>query len=387
MVLSARWALQPLVITRRHLRHVLPTVDRELEHWGRRAQEIPDPDLRRQALSSLTHKRFHCEGGSVFAAGINAGREHGEREELRIREALIRFIVALQTISDYLDNLCDRTQSLDPTDFRQMHQSMLDAIAPDRPPLGHYYRFHPNHDDGGYLDALVDTCRTVLSGFPRYQGVEEAVQRLIGLYVDLQVGKHIAPEKRVVTLKHWFASHEGDYPELKWWEFAAASGSTLAVFALVSGAAQLRPSLDAPEQLAECYFPWICGLHILLDYLIDQEEDRREGDLNFVSFYADEREIEARMGWILQRALESIQILRDRHLHLTVVEGLLGLYLSDPKVVAQGLQHTASTLLRRAGWRARLIHRYCRAWRRRSDELRKSALPGVERIQREKLTE
>src|SRR5690606_21120523 len=132
--------------------------------------------------------------------------------------------------------------------------------------------------------------------------------------------------------KHWFASHEGDYPELKWWEFAAASGSTLAVFALVSGAAQLRPSLDAPEQLVECYFPWICGLHILLDYLIDQEEDRREGDLNFVSFYADEREIEARMGWILQRALESIQILRDRHLHLTVVEGLLGLYLSDPKV-------------------------------------------------------
>ena len=33
------------------------------------------------------------------------------------RANAIKFIVAYQTISDYLDNLCDRSTSLDPDDF------------------------------------------------------------------------------------------------------------------------------------------------------------------------------------------------------------------------------------------------------------------------------
>jgi len=385
---SARWTWKPLLITRRHLVHVLPQVERELDLWRGRAGEIPDPELRRQALSSLTHKRFHCQGGSVFATRF-AGPFPGDDEVAsRARAAVVRFIVALQTISDYLDNLCDRTQSLNAADFRQLHQSMMDAISPDQPRAGDYYRFHPHREDGGYLEALVTACRSILSQLPGFPGVQKPVRRLMGLYVDMQVAKHIRPEKRVEALEDWFARHRAQYPDLRWWEFAAASGSTLAIFALVSQAAGQGPSPDPPQRLVGCYFPWICGLHILLDYLIDQEEDRREGDLNFVSFYAGQAEAEARMAWMLERALESIAGLRDRHLHLTVVEGLLGLYLSDPKVVAQGLQPVAGALLRRAGWRARLVHRYCLSWRRNSQRLRPHrGLPGVEPIQREKLLE
>ena len=44
------------------------------------------------------------------------------------REA-IRFIVAYQTISDYLDNLCDRSTSLDPKDFSALHEAMKDALT------------------------------------------------------------------------------------------------------------------------------------------------------------------------------------------------------------------------------------------------------------------
>jgi len=158
-----------------------------------------------------------------------------------------------------------------------------------------------------------------------YRAAVEGVR--LGLYEFLEYRTLERPEKRVEALEDWFARHRAQYPDLRWWEFAAASGSTLAIFALVSQAAGQGPSPDPPQRLVGCYFPWICGLHILLDYLIDQEEDRREGDLNFVSFYAGQAEAEARMAWMLERALESIAGLRDRHLHLTVVEGLLGLYL------------------------------------------------------------
>lgn len=38
---------------------------------------------------------------------------------------------------------------------------------------------------------------------------------------------------------------------------------------------------EMTEKIKAGYFPYIQGLHILLDYLIDQEEDKAGGDLNF----------------------------------------------------------------------------------------------------------
>lgn len=354
----------PLLITGRHLAEVLPLVDAELAEWRRLAEAIPDPALREHAIGSLVHKRFHCEGGSVFATWAS-----------RAKATLVRFIVAFQTISDYLDNLCDRTESLDPDDFRQLHRSMFDAVSPAHPAQGAYYRHHPNSDDGGYLASLVAACREALTQVPGFPDVEERVRRHLSLYVDLQILKHIAHERRVPELVKWFEAHAREHPSLRWWEFAAATGSTLAIFALVADASRRAP-LEAPGRLDQAYFPWIGGLHILLDYLIDQEEDRREGDLNFVSFYSGSDELEARMNWILQEALRAAGTLRDRSFHVTVIEGLLGLYLSDPKVERHGLEKTAAALLRQAGWRARIVHAYCRRWRRRGRRTRPEVPSG-----------
>lgn len=340
------------MITRRHIARVLPLVDRELAQWSERARSIPDPALAAQATASIAHKRFHCEGGSVFAAWSKDGP--GAEGA-----ALVRFIVALQTISDYLDNLGDRTGSLDPRDFRQLHQAMLDAVSPGTAPAGDYYRFHPHQDDGGYLDALVGTCREVLSSLPRYETVRLRVTRLVRLYTDLQCYKHAEPDQRVPALQAWFDRHSSGYPGLKWWEFAAACGSTLGVFALVAEAARSIP-VEAKERLEAAYFPWIAGVHILLDYFIDQEEDRRENDLNFVSFYSSASEAAGRMGWLLGQALHHARGLADPPFHLTVIEGLLGLYLSNPKVREQGIEGVARELLARGGVRARIVHAYCR---------------------------
>ncbi|WP_156112710.1 DUF2600 family protein, partial [Halobacillus sp. BBL2006] len=94
-------------------RRIFPAVHQELNYWIERAQAIPNDELRTQALSSIEDKTFHCEGGSIYA--VLAGDNWKDA---------IRFIVAYQTISDYLDNLCDRSTSMDPTDFRMLHQSM-----------------------------------------------------------------------------------------------------------------------------------------------------------------------------------------------------------------------------------------------------------------------
>ncbi|HZL64920.1 MAG TPA: DUF2600 family protein, partial [Thermoleophilia bacterium] len=108
-----------LTMTPKILLQVRPCVLAHLRHWTGRARTIPSPELRRQALASIADKTFHCEGGGIY--GLLAGD--------RRREA-VRFIVAYQTISDYLDNLCDRGTSLDPQDFRALHASLRHALTP-----------------------------------------------------------------------------------------------------------------------------------------------------------------------------------------------------------------------------------------------------------------
>lgn len=328
---------------------VLPDAHRCLDGWRRRAEGIPDPELRRQALLSIRTKAFHCEGGAAY----------GLLAEEKCPEA-IRFIVAYQTISDYLDNLCDRSTSLDPADFRALHESMPDALTPGAAP-GDYYRFHGERDDGGYLASLVATCQEVLNGLPAYDAIAPALAELAGLYGDLQVHKHVREAERVPRLKEWFEAHRGGLPEMSWFEFAACCGSTLGIFCLVACAFDGHISAELAARIRDAFFPWVQGFHILLDYFIDQEEDRIGGDLNFCFYYEDNGEMLRRLEHFFHRADGSTAGLPHAPFHRMVNRGLLATYLSDPKVQRQkGVHETARTILRRSGWMTRFF--YVNGW-------------------------
>ena len=59
--------LNPLSLMTQVYREVMPAVHEELKFWKKRAEEIPNQELKGQALASITHKTFHCEGGSIMA--------------------------------------------------------------------------------------------------------------------------------------------------------------------------------------------------------------------------------------------------------------------------------------------------------------------------------
>ncbi|MGI6620630.1 MAG: DUF2600 family protein [Bacillota bacterium] len=158
---------------------IFPLAKRELKEWERKARSIPDPELRGQALASIGKKSFHSVGGAVFAL-LNGHRV----------KDLVKAIVAIQTISDYLDNLCDRAcfwnpaagkggvmgvecpeEPADPTQgtvrsnaldaaarrflsSMRLHGAMLCAVDPTRP-MEDSYSLYPAGDDGGYLKRLA----------------------------------------------------------------------------------------------------------------------------------------------------------------------------------------------------------------------------------------
>lgn len=319
--------------------NVLPDTHRCLNEWKNLAKQIPDPELRRQALTSIETKTFHCEGGSAY--GLLAGEK---------REEAIRFIVAYQTISDYLDNLCDRSTSLDPADFRGLHESMLHALTPGAR-CANYYRFRDEQDDGGYLISLVTTCQDVLEKLPAYDKISSALRELAGYYCDLQVHKHVREEERVPRLKNWFETYRDDLPAMSWYEFSACCGSTLGIFCLVACAFDEQCSDDLVSRVKGAYFPWVQGFHILLDYFIDQEEDRIGRDLNFCSYYKDEAEMLSRLTHFFNQADINISGLPNPEFHRMVNRGLFAIYLSDKKVSRQETVHRmARKIIRLGGW-------------------------------------
>ncbi|MFS0864461.1 tetraprenyl-beta-curcumene synthase family protein [Fredinandcohnia sp. 179-A 10B2 NHS] len=304
-------------------RDVFPIVHRELAVWKQKAEEIPDDELRKQALASINTKTFHCEGGAILAL---LTPDH-------IKEC-IRFIVAYQTISDYLDNLCDRSTSLDPIDFQSLHDSMPDALVPGKN-TKNYYQYRAEQNDGGYLESLVTTCQKSLEKTKHYQKISTYLQELAQYYCDLQIHKHVQVEERVPRLENWFQLHRTQLPKMEWYEFSACSGSTLGIFCLVAYAFQDDFQEEMAQKIRDGYFPYVQGLHILLDYFIDQEEDRKGGDLNFCFYYQHEHQLVERLKHFIIQADKHTEGLPNEKFHRLINRGLLGLYLSDEKVRSQ----------------------------------------------------
>ncbi|WP_078555567.1 tetraprenyl-beta-curcumene synthase family protein [Bacillus alkalicellulosilyticus] len=333
-------------------RKVVPDVHHLLRKWKEKASVIPNEELRNQALMSIETKTFHCVGGGIY--GLLAKEQF---------DNVLSFIVAYQTISDYLDNLCDRSTSQDPADFQMLHLSMKHALTPGVNRIN-YYEQREDQDDNGYLKELVGTCQNALVSLPNYSVIAPHLLELCDYYCDLQVFKHVQKEKREELLQEWFTKHKAKFPEMTWYEFSACAGSTLAIFCLVAYASHPQLTNDDAIQLKKSYFPWVQGLHILLDYFIDQEEDRAGGDLNFCFYYPSEENMVERFQYFIEKAKMSIQGLRDEPFHSLIVKGLLAIYLSDKKVQQQKqVRKIARRLIKTGGVSTRFFFLNCKFYR------------------------
>lgn len=351
MFTSLKYSTASLSLITNFVRKVFPLVNSELGHWQQFAENNGCQELREQALASIRAKKFHCQGGSIYSLykGVST-------------PDFVRLVVALQTISDYLDNLCDRAGIADENAFRQLHLAMSDALDPDRP-LNDYYCYYPFKNDGGYLQKLVTTCRQEILKLPSYHLVKEETLRFASLYSELQTYKHLDLAVRENKMRDWIRPHLNVYSDLGEWEFAAATGSTLGMFMLCAAASSPNLSADDAARFANAYFPWISGIHILLDYFIDAAEDLEGGDLNFVAYYCDERQVLARLDFFTKQALAQANNIPEPIFTMTVIHGLLAMYLSDPKTNRPSERVISKALLKNGGAYTRLLYGLCKLLR------------------------
>ncbi|GAB6153534.1 tetraprenyl-beta-curcumene synthase family protein [Desulfosporosinus burensis] len=344
--------ISPVKLIYQYVSKVFPLVKRELEGWQCLAAQLTDARLSRQATESIRTKAFHCQGGSIYALypGVDL-------------EATIQFIVAYQTMSDYLDNLVDSLEIRDEKAFAQLHLAMHEALNPQAVPSD-YYEYYPYREDGGYLVRLVTTCQNSLKGLPSYDIVQEEGIGLAKLYSCLQTYKHLAIEERESKMLDWIRPNLLSDSKITAWEFAAASGSTLGIFCLYAAAFDPQLSVTQGKEIKQAYFPWICGLHILMDYFIDLREDKETNQLNFVAYYEHNEMLHERLQLFVENSFTQAEKLEYPKFHRIVVQGLLAMYLSDEKGSDREIRSISKQLLKDSGWEVNLLFRLCRLLRK-----------------------
>lgn len=321
----------------RFLRKIVPHARLELEGIRALAGSIRDDALRSEALASIEGKAYHVAGGCILATFLPKSRAR----------AYVELVAPLETIYDYLDNLCDRHPDVPAQAYPVLHQAIADALDPDAAPHD-YYALGPRGSDNGYLQRLVTRVQRSLQRVEGYRALLPVFREAARLYAEMQTFKHYPAGERERACREWFAARKDDrVADLEWYEFACAAGSQFQVYAplyeLFAGRAQ---SIGAAYR---AHFPAVAALHVLLDSFIDQAEDREHGELNFAAAYPAPAVMRERTGYLAGRAKRLFEALPERRPHAFVLRVMSLFYLTHPKVYAQNLQRQAEALLRAIG--------------------------------------
>lgn len=315
---------------------VVPPVRRQLRGWEGAAARIPDPVLRAHALDGLRAKGDNAEATAVFA--LLAPR--------RARATAIRAMTAFQVAVDYLDTLGEEPVPDPLRNGLRLHRALVDALDPRGPgdPSGparraaaDWYGLNPQREDGGYLAALVSTCREAVAQLPAADAALPVARRAAQRCGEGQSHTHAAElsEKGgddragAQALEDWALSLAGPtgYP---WWELAAGASSSAAAHALIAAAADPRATAGEAELIDAAYFPPIGALTVLLDDLVDLEADRAAGTHSYLSYYPSNLAAADRLAFIAARATAAVAKLRRRRMHGAILAGVAGYYLSAP---------------------------------------------------------
>jgi tetraprenyl-beta-curcumene synthase len=297
---------------------VAPRVRRELRRWYDHAERIRDPILRAHAADKLRDERANTE--VIATLYTLSPRGH--------RKAAVAAAVALQVMYDYLDAVNEQLVDDPLLDGRQLFRSFAVALTPGEMPVD-YYLHHPQNDDSGYLDALVDSCRESLAELPSIATVLPVARDAVARFSEAQTRSHAVPIVGASQLEHW-AGQNADAADLLWWEWAGgAAASILGVHALLSAAADVRTTSFHAVDIDRAYL-LSSTLTTMLDSLIDDERDATDREHRYIAYYPSTDLAACRIAAIARRAVAAARELPHAAHHAMTVAGIAAFYLSDP---------------------------------------------------------
>lgn len=311
---------------------ITPRVRFQLRRWQQMAGAIPDPQLRRLALTKLREEHLNVEAAATLATLAPRST----------RAEVVDAIVALQVLYDYLDILGEQPLSNPLRDGERLFQALLDGVSPPAEPRSYYPVGQPD-TDGGYLQSLVSTVSGSLARLPTRGAITQAALASAKLCAQAQTRNHAAVSSGAGQLERWAASQAAG-TGLGWQEFlAGAAGSILTVHALIAAAGRPQTTTAHAGEIATLY------LHIsaltMLDSLVDRTLDTQAGQRGYLDYYnGDQQLLERRLGQVVRSVVSQAQRTVDGTHHLMTMIGVIAYYGSAPAATGQGAGSVAKRM-------------------------------------------
>lgn len=335
----------------RELTWGLPSVRREVSRWRALADRIPDAPLRQDALDALERKRGQTDGAALFSI-LPRRRNH----------SYLQFLTAYQIIWDYLDSVSERGAAVGIQNGRQLHLALVDAVDPDSPNRD-YYRFNPWREDGGYLQALVGTCRDCCRRLPSFERVQALVLREALRAQVLALNHEPEPALRDTALRAWTAAEFPAEQDAAWYELSGAASAGLAAFALLALACEPCCSDEAIACTHAAYFPWVSAVACMLDSYADQAEDQANGDHSYIAHYPTPQIAVTQTCRLVRRCMRELSGLANSEAHLLISGCMVALYLSKDSARTDSARRWSRELAQAGGPLTRALVPILRLWR------------------------
>jgi cytochrome P450 len=322
---------------------------RELRAWRHHAASIPDALTRADALDALDRKRDNVEGASLFS--ILPQHRNGR---------LLKLLIAYQIMWDFLDSVSERAALVGQANGHQLHRALVEALDPEAP-TSDYYRHHPWKDDGGYLLALVETCRQICGELACYRQVRPLLLKAAERAAIQSLNHEPEPDRRDAALKEWAEREFAGDDTLDWFELTAAA-SAFTPHILLALAAEVSLEQQELVQVYAAYFPWVGLIIAMLDSYLDQADDAARASHSYISHYVNEVVALERLAAIIEQTVFQASHLPNGRRHAVLVEGIVAWHLAADAIDTHAAREKTRMLANAGGPLTRLLLPMAHLW-------------------------
>jgi tetraprenyl-beta-curcumene synthase len=318
--------------------------------WRTRADAIPDSATRDYALAAMDEGRVLVDGAALFWI-LPPHR----------RLDLLRLLVALQTLLNFLDLVLEREAcgpDRRPGSWMWVAREALDLT---RPPPDREIKARLGND-GGYLSALVMACRVGCATLPNYQHAHRVLVREATRSRAFEIEHDRDESRRTVTMQAHVAEHFNGVTGITWWELVGGASALLTAMVVLALAADETTTQDDLLQAADAYV-WVASAAALLDSYVDRPADVSSGAHNWFDYYPTDMHATQRAAELLQGAVSRISALRNAERHVVIVGSMAALWLSSDTARRADLREATAAMARSGGGMTRLLIPVLRTWR------------------------
>jgi tetraprenyl-beta-curcumene synthase len=329
-------------------------VSREVESWHARAAQIPNAELRADALGALRRKRGNINGAALFWTLPD-----------RRNPDLLAALVTYEILADFLDCVSERSADLGIANGRQLHLALVEAFDAEGQ-MSDYYRCHHVRDDGGYVRALVGSCRAHCAALSGYEEARPFLSRAASLSSVLAINHEPDPAQREQALREWDDDRIVERPvrgEHGWHERTAGASAWLTVLAILALAAEPRRAAREAARNYAAYLDWIAPAGAMLDSYGDIVEDAASGDHSYIAHYGSVELAVERVGELVRGSRREARALPDGARHAVIAACMIAFYLSKDSVRTPELRRGTRKLRHAGGPLVALLLPVLRIWR------------------------